>query len=138
MINKITFFLSMVVLSSFTFKGNETEVKVETETSVSAMDLFNRIPDTQIDSTALYIALTGYLNIQENVDIKSERLIVIDFSKPSTENRFFLINPVTGKIIHKSVVSHGMNSGKLYANSFSINQDRTKAVSVFIKQVRLT
>ena len=31
MIQKITFFLSMVVLSSFTFKGNETEVKVETE-----------------------------------------------------------------------------------------------------------
>ena len=119
MIRKVAFFLTMIVLSSFTFRGNETEIVAESGKTITAKDLFHRVPETDIDSTALYIALKGYLNIQNSVDLKRERLIVIDFSKPSTENRFFLINPISGKVIHKSVVAHGKNSGQLYANSFS-------------------
>lgn len=60
--------------------------------------------------------MKGYEKIKsKNKDI----LTVIDFSKPSTEKRMFVIDLKNKKVLYSTVVSHGKNSGSNYATSFS-------------------
>lgn len=46
-------------------------------------------------------------------------LTVIDFSMPSTKKRLYVIDMVNQEVLFNSLVSHGRNSGDLYATSFS-------------------
>lgn len=110
----------IVALSSFVPLESTYTPKLTASAPASTVkDLYLKVEDESIDSTALMLALEGYLNVQSKHEIKAERLVVIDFSKPSTAQRFYLINPLTGDVLHRSVVSHGRNSGGLYANRFS-------------------
>ena len=61
------------------------------------------------------IALNGY----NKIDRKKELLTIIDYSKPSTEKRFFIIDMDKKKLLVHSHVSHGKNSGGNIATSFS-------------------
>ena len=61
-------------------------------------------------------AVAGYNRIKE----KSKPILtLIDFSKPSTEKRFFVFDMEKKKLLYSSVVAHGRNSGENYATSFS-------------------
>ncbi len=52
-----------------------------------------------------------------------ENVVIIDYSAPSTDRRFFQINLVTGNVI-KYYVAHGIGSGKSnYATKFSNTKD---------------
>ena len=44
---------------------------------------------------------------------------ICDFTKPSSEKRFFLVDLENKKLLISSLVAHGRNSGTLVANSFS-------------------
>ena len=70
----------------------------------------------QINPAAVAYAFEG---LDKYDGIKDDRLIIIDFSLPSTQERFFLVNPQTGEILFKKHVAHGQGSGKLYATTFS-------------------
>lgn len=52
---------------------------------------------------------------------KSEKPIftLIDYGKPSTEKRFWVIDAKKRRVLFSSYVSHGKNSGDLYATHFS-------------------
>lgn len=69
-----------------------------------------------VNYTAFEQALAGYNRIEEK---KKEILTLIDFSKPSTEERFYVFDMRHKKLLFTSVVSHGKNSGGNYATSFS-------------------
>lgn len=52
--------------------------------------------------------------------VKNRNLIVvIDFTKPSTEERLCVVDLVREKVLFRSHVAHGRNSGGNYATSFS-------------------
>lgn len=75
---------------------------------------------SMISSDAMKAALAGYAQLNEMGKIlKKDIITVIDFSKPSTVERLFVINLKTKKIIEKSLCAHGKNSGELYAEKFS-------------------
>ncbi len=58
---------------------------------------------------------------------KKSLLTIIDYSKPSTQKRFYVIDLKQNKLLYKTYVSHGMNSGLLKANEFSnrVNSHKT-------------
>ena len=43
----------------------------------------------------------------------------MDFSRPSTEERMYVLDLENKEILFKSYVSHGKNTGDLYAENFS-------------------
>lgn len=61
-------------------------------------------------------ALTGYY--QYDGEGKS-KLVLIDFTKPSTEKRFCVIDLERKQVLFETYVSHGRRSGENYAVSFS-------------------
>jgi len=63
------------------------------------------------------LAITGMERIDE---LQNRNVItIIDFSKPSTRERLFVVDLKNKKILYKSLVAHGKNSGGDMASSFS-------------------
>lgn len=69
-----------------------------------------------VDYTAFEQAVKGYQAIDSK---KKEVLALADFSKPSTEERFYVLDMKNHKMLYSSHVAHGRNSGENYATSFS-------------------
>lgn len=72
--------------------------------------------DSMVDYTAFEQAITGAQAIERrNKDI----ITLIDFTKPSTEERLYVLDIRHKRLLFSSLVSHGKNSGGNYATSFS-------------------
>ena len=59
-----------------------------------------------------YLSRTGMV-------AKRNIISIVDFSRPSTQKRLFVIDMATGKVLFKTWVAHGQNSGDAYARNFS-------------------
>jgi hypothetical protein len=83
---------------------------------------------------AFRLGLIGFEALQSRGLISNDSLLtIIDFSLPSSTDRFFVINLIQNQVIYKSLVSHGRNSGDLYANRFSNKmQSHESALGFFI------
>ncbi|MCS6935390.1 MAG: murein L,D-transpeptidase catalytic domain family protein [Chitinophagales bacterium] len=69
----------------------------------------------QLSFEAFQQAVTGYSRYGTEKPV----IAICDFTKPSTAIRFFVIDIAEGKLLLKSLVAHGKNSGELMATSFS-------------------
>jgi L,D-transpeptidase catalytic domain len=73
-----------------------------------------------ISFTVFNYAAKGLTYLTQHHQLLQQHLItIIDFSKPSTQKRLFIIDIDNGKILFNTLVAHGKNSGKLYATAFS-------------------
>lgn len=76
------------------------------------------------------MAMVGYLNIEP---ANKEVLTIIDFSKPSTEKRFYVIDMVNDSLLINTWVAHGKNSGGDTAVVFSnINNSKMSSPGFFV------
>jgi len=81
--------------------------------------------ETLISFDVFRLAMTGFDKIKE---LQNKKIItIIDFSKPSTQERFFVIDLQNKQILYKSLVAHGKNSGKNIADSFSNEPNSLKS-----------
>lgn len=97
--------------------GGDSNVKAEMEVKLSTSDLYSKMQlDTIVDYPVFEKAMAGYnvLNIP-NKDV----ITLIDFSKPSTDERLFVLDLKNKKVLYSSLVAHGKRSGENYATSFS-------------------
>ena len=67
----------------------------------------------------LKAALTSINCAVKNGYDKSDRVAIIDFSKPSNEKRLWILDLKNGNYVLQDYVSHGVNSGNKYSYSFS-------------------
>jgi hypothetical protein len=77
--------------------------------------------DCQLKGVIHYnIFETAILGYRETENIRKKNIItIIDFSKPSTEERLLVIDLANKKILYNCFVAHGKNSGENYAKVFS-------------------
>ena len=81
---------------------------------------FEGLTAGMISDEILDKALAGYSMLYESGRIGSGHLlVVIDFTKNSSEERFFLFDLDRRQLLHKSLVAHGRNSGGDLAVRFS-------------------
>lgn len=76
--------------------------------------------NTFIAPEAIEMALNAYQYLNDRHKLtRSNILTIVDFSKPSTAERLFVIDLKAKKVIYKSLCAHGQNSGENYATRFS-------------------
>ena len=73
-----------------------------------------------LSENAFVYALKGFDHLSNsNALINKNILTIVDYSKPSSEKRLYVLDLVNGKILYNTLVAHGRNSGAEYANQFS-------------------
>jgi hypothetical protein len=93
------------------------------KTAVDATELlYQRLSEPALPLAAFISSIEVYRRLSEKEQILNDRVItIIDFTKPSHQERLFVIDLVGEKVIYKSLVAHGKNSGEDYATCFSNN-----------------
>ncbi len=65
-------------------------------------------------------AMRGFNSMRQMSKITNDGILsIVDFSKPSSAKRLFIIDLKKGKVVFNTYVAHGVNSGKEFANDFS-------------------
>jgi len=82
-----------------------------------------------LDPAVLELALRARQCAMEQGQPASDRLGVIDYSRPSIQPRLWVFDLNLGKLLHQELVAHGRNSGDNYARDFS-NADGSLASSL--------
>ena len=76
-----------------------------------------------INSEALKMGVDGYEKLKEQGLLKNLRyLTIVDYSKPSSANRLYVIDMEHAQLLLQTLVAHGKKSGSIFANTFS-NKD---------------
>ncbi len=86
-------------------------------TKISYRQLYTEMSlDGIVNYRAFLQAIAGY----EKIDVLHKGILtLIDYTKPSTEKRLYVLDIDNRKLLHESYVSHGRNSGGNFATSFS-------------------
>jgi hypothetical protein len=86
----------------------------------AVLELYTLLQEPSLKSEAFLHAMLGYHSLcAKGLVARDSILSVIDYSIPSSEERLFVIHLRSGRILYKSLVAHGRNSGELYASRFS-------------------
>lgn len=146
---KIVLFLVVTVLFGVNSRAANTKIKSDPALNVLAVDSvynqaksnFNKFTSALYYKTnaktlsydAFKQGVIGYLNMVKRNEVTKERyLTIIDYSKPSTDERLFIFDVCTQSLVYKSIVSHGRNSGGLYATKFSnINNSHQSSLGFY-------
>jgi hypothetical protein len=72
-----------------------------------------------IPPKVLQLGIRAYNNAQCLGEVKNPYLTIVDFQKPSNQKRMWVINMAKKQVVFYTYVTHGKNSGGLYATHFS-------------------
>lgn len=99
-------------------KASPTPAALSTEvTPAQIKTIESQAPN--LSPKVLVAALKPYEKARSVGLDQQEILTIVDFSKPSTENRFYVIDFKHIKVLYNTLVAHGKNSGDNYAERFS-------------------
>jgi hypothetical protein len=74
---------------------------------------------SNLSPNVLKLSLEAYMHARQRGMDPKQMLTIIDYSKPSTERRLWVVDVRTGKVLFNTWVTHGKNSGEMMATSFS-------------------
>jgi len=92
------------------------------------------LDEPALNPDAFRVGMIGYFSLRSKGMVKNDSLLtIIDYTLPSSVHRFFVINLQINRVVYKSLVSHGRNSGELYASRFSNRkQSHQSALGFFL------
>ena len=124
-------FLLMANISA-PFTGN----KLVLESSGTTLHITNPVKDyytawnltaAGLAQEAFNAALKGYNYLKEkNLLTNPAVMTIVDYSKPSSQKRLYVLDMNEGKILFNTLVAHGRNSGLEYATNFSNAEESHK------------
>ncbi len=86
-----------------------------------------------LDPEVLRLSLRAYSKARNQGLDEKQLLTIIDFSKPSSERRLWVLDLKHNRVLFDTWVSHGKNSGELNATSFSNQGGSLKSsIGVFV------
>ncbi|HVD99855.1 MAG TPA: murein L,D-transpeptidase catalytic domain family protein [Cytophagaceae bacterium] len=97
--------------------GNTTTIA--TSDSMKTVLLLDKLAAKGLNAEVLSLTLKGYEKMKDSLGAGYRYLMIADFSKPSSEKRFYMIDLLDSALVLNDYVAHGKNSGNLYANEFS-------------------
>lgn len=80
-----------------------------------------------LDPNVVKLGLIAYDNAIKKGLTQQEVLTIVDYSKPSTEPRLWVLNLKTHQVMFNELVAHGRESGGNYAVSFSNQPSSNKS-----------
>ena len=125
--------LTTLVISTLIllFPDAEEEKNIEHQDNTDTTSLLYE--KCNLDGKLDYEIFKNAIKSLDELEFNNENLItIIDFSKPSTEKRFFIIDLKNQKLLHHILVAHGKNSGFNEAEKFSnTNQSKQTSLGIF-------
>jgi hypothetical protein len=83
------------------------------------------LEDSGLSRTAFEYAWTGYYKLRKKGLLhRTNILSICDFSQSSSKQRLYVIDVRNRRLLYRTYVAHGINSGSEFANDFS-NQDES-------------
>lgn len=123
--------LSLILIIGGICWGSQSGIAAERSSVPNSRALYHEMALAgTIDYAVFERAIAGYNQMGGH---DKDILTVIDFTKPSTEKRLFVIDLKLKKILFISYVAHGRNSGEKYATSFSNREGSFKSSLGFYK-----
>jgi hypothetical protein len=128
----------MILLGSLAFSGHldkksdgkiNTAIKINKQNTSGILKIDLPSPHPELNTSVYKLALQGYHKLSVAQKITRQLLTIVDFSKPSSEKRMFIIDMAKQEILFYTYVSHGSNSGEKMATRFS-NTDATHQSSL--------
>ncbi len=74
---------------------------------------------TNLNPDVLKLSLKAYQTARQKGLDNKQLLTIVDYSKPSTERRLWVVDVKNNKVLFNTWVAHGKNSGTVNSNSFS-------------------
>ncbi|MEF1311702.1 murein L,D-transpeptidase catalytic domain family protein [Vibrio mytili] len=131
--NKLFLLLIWTLLSFSPFSfANNSNNKVENH--FSEQQVKQKYKDAKLEGVVDFkLFREAYLAYKKTKGKKKPVLTIIDYSKPSTQKRFYVVDLDKRKLIYNTYVSHGVNSGKKTATKFSnIVNSRKTSLGTFL------
>lgn len=100
------------------------------QVSAVKMNLYDslRLGSLGLARQAFEYAIRGFNVMKSAGEVNNENVIsIIDFSKPSSEKRLYVIDLANCKLLFNTYVAHGMQSGKEFAKQFSNKPESNKS-----------
>jgi hypothetical protein len=105
----------------------KAELKMIGNTATSIYDEMN-LGDSGLSRQAFECAWTGYYKLQKKGLLhKTGVLSICDFSQSSSQERMYVIDVRHRKMLYRTFVAHGINSGEEYASAFSNSDESCKS-----------
>ena len=89
------------------------------ESTNNTQQLYIQIGNESLSFEAFELAYNGWVKLKDSISFEKNIISLVDFSQPSTNKRFYLIDMDAHKVVYQNYVAHGKNSGMLKASEFS-------------------
>ncbi len=124
----ILFLISGIYLYGKSYKDQTIHEEIIIQ-DTALLDWEEKMADScGIPLPAMNIAMNGYYALKSKDLLKNDSLLtIIDFSSPSVDQRFFIVDLKNKKIIKNTWVAHGMKSGANTAEYFSNRKHSNKS-----------
>jgi hypothetical protein len=107
--------------------AKKAEMKMILATATSIYDEMD-LEDSGLSRQAFQSAWTGYYKLRKKGLLrKSSVLSICDFSQSSSNQRLYVIDVRNRKVLYRTYVAHGINSGEEFANAFSNKMESCKS-----------
>ena len=105
-----------------TFKPLILNTVPENEVSASLTLIYDslHLSSMGLSQEAFDYAIKGYTYLKNKGKLQNQRILsIIDFTKPSSQKRLYILDVNNYKVLFNTYVAHGQNTGQEYANKFS-------------------
>jgi len=126
-------FLCFAILAVVLLEAGSASAKPATANTTRSLARIEQLPGAPVHA-ALDAAMDAYNRAVTAGEVMNPALLtVIDYTRPSTEPRLWVIDLLHGKIVHRELVAHGRNSGENFATDFSNDEgSRKTSLGLFV------